>query len=126
LTVFFSLLSVGIVSGGAFFLKEYSATPSRNDPPLPGDTGWIFAGYYWLNEKKWAEGPWVPLPEKQASATLPIEIGDQVEVSKTELRYIIVSNQGSIYRMIRRRGLIPTSPYQSLAIPCRTTGMPSI
>jgi hypothetical protein len=79
-----------------------SQTPaSTNDPALPGDTGWIFAGYYFPNEKRWLEGPYVSLPEKESSATLPIEIGDQVEVSK-ELRYIIFDYKvsGSTNRLI--------------------------
>jgi hypothetical protein len=33
---------------------------------------------------------WLSIPEKQSSATMPIEIGGQVEVTKAELRYIIV------------------------------------
>jgi hypothetical protein len=58
---------------------------------LPGDTGWIFAGYYWVNDKKWSEGPWVMTkPAMRQSAAMPIEIGDEVEVVKAELRYIIV------------------------------------
>jgi hypothetical protein len=80
-----------VVSAAPMPSSSSTPTPTpRNDPPLPGDTGWIFAGYYLPNEKRWVEGPWVSLPEKQSSATLPIEIGDQVEVSKAELRYIIV------------------------------------
>jgi hypothetical protein len=58
---------------------------------LPGDTGWILAGYYWVNHKKWSEGPWVMTkPAMRQSAAMPIEIGDEVEVVKAELRYIIV------------------------------------
>jgi hypothetical protein len=80
--------ATGICGLGAYI---YADRPQRNDPPLPGDTGWIFAGYYWLEEKKWAEGPWVAtIPPAQASAAMPIQIGNEVEVTKAELRYIIV------------------------------------
>ena len=78
------------------YLKE------AKQPPLPGDTGWIFAGYYNTQSNTWQQGsPYVRLsaPGRQEEK-MPFVIGDHVEVT-TPRRVVIVDfrNSGLLRKM---------------------------
>lgn len=57
--------------------EAFSTTPKLT--PLPGDTGWIFAGYFNINSGTFVEGPYVSIQGTTTIGTRHfVEIGDTI------------------------------------------------
>ncbi|WP_338649400.1 hypothetical protein [Pseudomonas sp. ML2-2023-3] len=94
-----------IVMGGTITLAGIASwtyvtthTPHTNEtallektpPPLPGDTGWIFAGYFNIAKGTFIEGPYVLIENTgQRGVRSFVEIGDSISLKVSRKVYIV-------------------------------------
>ncbi|VVO09705.1 hypothetical protein PS712_03356 [Pseudomonas fluorescens] len=101
----YQLIVTLIVMGGVITLAGIASwtyvathTPIKNETdsvekiltPLPGDTGWIFAGYFNVAKGAFVEGPYVSIDDTgQRGLRRFVEIGDSIGLKVSRHVYIV-------------------------------------
>lgn len=115
--IFFGLIVTGL---GAFWnslpegFKAAASAPFTNRPiDLPGETGWIFVGYYRQEDGVFIEGPKVEVINSNMRArTRFVEIGDTVRVkSVTRVFMVDFKSVGPLKKLTSpvEKGVISTN-----------------
>lgn len=82
--------------------KEVKTSVEKNLIEIPGDTGWIFAGYFHIDRQIFIEGPYVSVKNTTTRALRKfVELGDTVEL-KVDRKLIIVNfkKTGTTQKMV--------------------------
>jgi hypothetical protein len=103
--------------------SESSATPSQTitPVPIPGDTGWIFAGYIRTQHKQFVEGPYVELVGTSDHGLRQfIEIGDTVRLRVSRPVIIVgykTTNTSRVFESPTVVGVITSDDQTGVTLP---------
>ena len=103
-----------------------SAPPSALGalPALPGDTGWIFAGYFDIERETFIEGPWVSVVDTSRRGQRRfVEIGDTIKLKVS--RPVIMARfqeHGTKYKLISpvNVGVVEDTDKTGIVLPAGT------
>lgn len=89
---------------------------------LPGETGWIFVGYFLQEDRSFIEGPYVAIMSSNSRGrTRFVEIGDIVRIIKSPRRVYMVNfkSQGAAKKFVSpiERGVISDDDQTSVTLP---------
>ncbi|MBK6006348.1 hypothetical protein JJB11_09620 [Ramlibacter ginsenosidimutans] len=103
---------------------EDSRESKSNLPPLPGDTGWIFAGYFDIAKEVFIEGPYVSV---QSTVTRGhrrfVEVGDTVALKVARDVHIVdYKRQGAAQKLVPpiTKGIIDEYDKTGVRLPAGT------
>ena len=101
-----------------------TVTPTPGLSKLPGDTGWIFVGYYSENTGAFIEGPYVELTNKNLKIRHHfIEVGDNIRTKRPTKVYIVdFQETGSAKKLVSptTKGVISANEETGVLLPART------
>ncbi len=107
-------------------VKEQAVTSRKEgyQPQLPGDTGWIFAGYFNVQQETFIEGPYVSVigTNKRGSRRF-IEIGDTIALKVArDIHIINFKKNGTAQKldMPIKKGIIDESDKTGITLPAGT------
>jgi hypothetical protein len=120
------------LSGIASWTYVATHTPLKIDaapivaklPPLPGDTGWIFAGYFNVERESFVEGPYVSLQSTTTRGLRRfIEIGDTVGLKVARDVHIVdFKKTGAAQKLVApiTKGIIDEYDKTGITLPAGT------
>jgi hypothetical protein len=93
-------------------------------PPLPGDTGWIFAGYFNIEKETFIEGPYVSVQNTTTRGMRRfVEIGDTVALKVARDVHIVdFKKTGAFQKLVApiTKGIIDEYDKTGISLPAGT------